>query len=210
MPRTKTPQERIQRRMSQWEAQAEALKARVDEGYSLPFGEWKMGEIVVRGYRPEDRDACRELWAELTERHRELYSDPDLGGEAPGLYFDHHLEAVGLARSWVADQDGEVVGLTGLLVHGQTGEVEPVTVSASWRGQGIGGALVARAAEEARRLGLRHLSVRPVARNAEAIAFFHRAGFRALGQIELVMELAETAVIPWRPGPELHGLAFEW
>jgi hypothetical protein len=41
---------------------------------------------------------------------------------------------------------------------------------------------------------------RPVARNEEAIRFFHRLGFDALGQVELVLDLRPPAEQRWRPG----------
>lgn len=37
----------------------------------------------VRPYRPDDLEPCRALWAALVERHRQLYADPTIGGEAP-------------------------------------------------------------------------------------------------------------------------------
>jgi len=177
---------------------------------SLNLGWQHVPDVTIRQYRPADLDACRALWAELTERHRQLYADPSIGGEAPGLYFDRHLETAGPERLWVAESRLEVVGLTGLLSAGPDGEVEPVIVSEGWRGHGIGQALVARVIEEARRLGLRYLSVRPVARNAEAVTFFHRAGFRALGQIDLTMAVAPNSPVTWQPGAVLHGLQFNW
>ena len=43
-----------------------------------------MRDWFIRTYESEDRDACRLLWAELTQHHRELYADPTIGGEQPG------------------------------------------------------------------------------------------------------------------------------
>ncbi len=40
----------------------------------------------VRAYQREDYEACRELWRELTERHRDIYGDPTIGGAIPGAH----------------------------------------------------------------------------------------------------------------------------
>ncbi len=164
-------------------------------------------QIVIRPYAPGDLAQCRALWAELTERHRELYTDPTIGGAEPGLYFDQHLARVGPERLWVADA-GQVVGLVGLEPEDETTLIEPVVVARGWRGRGIGRRLLEQAVAEARRLGARYLGIRPVARNLAAIELFHRCGFRLLGQIELFMDLAEGSPTRWQEGAELFGKEF--
>ena len=47
---------------------------------------------VVRAYESRDLDACRGLWEELTQWHRDLYQNPGIGGDDPGRFFDRHLE----------------------------------------------------------------------------------------------------------------------
>lgn len=83
-------------------------------------------DVVVRDFAPADRAACRLLWVELTEHHRRIYEDPSIGGDDPGTGLDDHLALPERLVSWVADLDGRVVGLTGLLDRGAGGEVEPV------------------------------------------------------------------------------------
>jgi ribosomal protein S18 acetylase RimI-like enzyme len=148
------------------------------------------------------------LWVELTQRHREIYDDPSIGGDDPGLYFDEHLARVGPERLWVADRDGEAVGLVGLIVDGQEAEVEPIVVASAHRGEGVGRALLEHMVEEAKKLGVRYLSVKPVARNLEAISFYYDFGFQTLGEIELFMDLGTPAPGTWKPGPELFGHSF--
>jgi L-amino acid N-acyltransferase YncA len=53
----------------------------------------------------------------------------------------------------------------------------------------MGALLAQRAIAESRRLGVKYVNVRPVARNLEAIRFFHRQGFRLLGRFELSIAL---------------------
>jgi GNAT superfamily N-acetyltransferase len=165
---------------------------------------------AVRPYRPTDHSACRRLWEELTEHHRELYDDPDLGGADPGAAFDEYLTRLDVSGVWVADdpEDG-VVGLVGLVLTGRAGEVEPVVVSGSRRGQGIGRALLEHVAAEARRRGLKYLTVTPVSRNVSAIQCLHAAGYEVLSGIELTLDLSRRNH-EWRDGLELHDLRFSY
>jgi GNAT superfamily N-acetyltransferase len=169
-----------------------------------------MSNVVIRKYDPSDLEQCRALWVELTQRHRELYHDPTIGGDNPGLYFDKHLGRVGPEHIWVAEHDGEVVGLVGLIMGDREAEVEPIVVATTHRGKEIGRALLNHALEEARKLGVRYLSVRPVARNVEAISFCYDFGFRTLGGIEMFMELEAQAPGTWKPGPKLFGHSFQY
>ena len=162
-------------------------------------------EAIIRPYHPTDIGACRALWAELTQAHRDLYEDQTIGGEAPGAWFDRHLSDPRLAGLWVAEVEGQVVGMVGLLIEGEEGEIEPLVVAKGHRHQGIGSQLLNHAVREARKPGLRFLSVRPVARNAAAIALFVEAGFRLLGRIELFQEMDPSSGRSWIEGVTIHG-----
>jgi GNAT superfamily N-acetyltransferase len=167
--------------------------------------------VSIRAYTPHDLEACRDLWRELTQRHRDIYEDPTIGGDDPGLYFDeHHLKDPRLAETWVAERDGIVVGLCSLLLSGDEGEIDPVVVRAELRSQGIGTLLIEHAIDEARRRNVRLLSIRPVARNIEAIALYHRLGFRNLGQIDMVMEVSGPSKVTWQPGVTVHGNEYKY
>ncbi len=168
-----------------------------------------MSDFTIRPYRASDLERCRALWVELTQRHRNIYDDPNIGGDAPGLYFDKHLAQVGPERVWVAECD-EVVGLVSLIVEGKEAKVEPIVVAATHRGQGIGQALIERMVKEAKELEMSYLNVKPVARNVEAIAFYHAAGLNILGNIEMFMDLRSPASTGWKSGVELFGRTFEY
>src|SRR5439155_16592099 len=142
--------------------------------------------IPIRGYRPSDHSACRRLWAELTAEHRARYPGTQFGptGEAvdvdpadPGAGFEEYLTRLDLSGMWVAQhsEDG-VVGFVGLILRGRTGTVDPVVVAGRRRDQGIGRALLAHGAEQARQRGMRELSISPTLRNVEAIHCLYRAG----------------------------------
>ncbi len=143
----------------------------------------------------------------MTEWHREIYKDPTIGGEKPENYFDEHLAKVGSDRLWVAIQGDALVGLIGLVIAAEEAEIEPLIVSKDYRKKGVGEKLVKTVVSEARNLGIRLLSVKPVARNIQAIKFFHRHGFRNLGEVELFLDLTGRK---WEFGPELFGCKFSF
>jgi GNAT superfamily N-acetyltransferase len=165
---------------------------------------------VVRDYASDDYSVCRMLWVELTEHHRRIYEDPSIGGVDPGDAFDDYLAMPERIGSWVADLDGSVVGLTGLLDRGTSGEVEPVVVTDRLRSQGVGRLLIKRVVSEAEARQYEYLAIRPVARNVSAIRRFYEAGFQTLGgHVDLTMDLADRRQ-RWLEGERLHGLDFRY
>jgi N-acetylglutamate synthase-like GNAT family acetyltransferase len=96
----------------------------------------------------------------------------------------------------VAEAGGYVVGLAGLIVRGRHGELEPVAVTAQHRSSGIGRELVRAVVEAARAEDLSRLTVRPTARNADALRFFHALGFNVLGHVDLQLDLDGTGFEP--------------
>ena len=161
--------------------------------------------LTVRPYTPSDLEACRSLWSELTQRHRNIYDDQTIGGHNPGLAFDDHLEKPKIAGTWIAEQGGEIVAFASLLADGDEGEIDPIVVRSDLRSQGIGTHLVHLMIGEAKRRGIGSLSIRPVARNVEAMALYHELGFRTLGHIDMFMELGSGTARTWKHGIEIHG-----
>lgn len=166
--------------------------------------------MIIREYAASDLPVCRDLWRALTQRHRDIYRDPSIGGADSGPEFDAHLSHPRLAKLWVADLEGELVGLCGLLVEHDQAELEPIVVHPSHRDRGIGALLAKQAIAESRRLGMQFINVRPVARNIEAIAFFHREGFRVLGRLELSIPLEPSAFPDLSHAIDVHGLRFSY
>ncbi len=150
--------------------------------------------VTIRAYRPSDHNACRRLWAELTEHRRALYGEQQRGGSETGAGFEEYLTQLNLSGMWVAEhvEDG-VTGFVGLMLDGRAGEVDPVVVTASTRGKGIGRALLARVVDEARRRGLHRLSVSPSVRDISALRTLHTAGFETVATVTLTYDLAGTA-----------------
>ncbi|MCL6578261.1 MAG: GNAT family N-acetyltransferase [Candidatus Bathyarchaeota archaeon] len=163
--------------------------------------------FVVRKYRDADLEECRFLWHELTEWHREIYQDSTIGGEHPEDYFDKYLARFGREHLWVAVDDSKVVGLVGLIVEENEAEIEPIIVSRSYHGKGIGRKLVEQAVSEARQMKVRFLSVRPVVRNIQTIRFLYKQGFQNLGHVELFIDFSKYV---WRQEVDLFGCGFKF
>jgi N-acetylglutamate synthase-like GNAT family acetyltransferase len=167
--------------------------------------------VIIREYEPSDLEACRQLWRDLTQRHRDIYDDQTIGGDDPGPYFDeHYLTLPNFHKVWVADEGGDLVGLCGLLDDGYEAELEPIIVRPSHRDRGVGAALAQHVIAEARKLGRRSIIVRPVGRNIEAIAFFKNAGFGHLNRVELSLSLQEGAGPSDVREVDLHGVTFRF
>jgi N-acetylglutamate synthase-like GNAT family acetyltransferase len=166
-------------------------------------------DVEIREYTPDDLEACRELWRQLTQRHRDIYEDPTIGGDDPGPYFDeHYLVDDKPAKVWVAELDGELVGLCGLLLSDGEAQLEPIVVKDGERNAGIGSRLAQTAIEEAERLAVSAIVVRPVGRNVEAIRFFHREGFDIVDRVELAKQVKRST----KPAgtTDLHGRPFTY
>ena len=76
-----------------------------------------------------------------------------------GLLRRAELSETDVAERWghyfvVREDDGRVVGVAGLEVHGEDGLLRSVAVDEDYRGQGLGTALVEAALERAATLGL--------------------------------------------------------
>ena len=163
---------------------------------------------IIRHYTLEDLESCRVLWVELTEWHRLIYQSPAIGGSNPGRKFDEHLNRVGPENIWVAEVEGHVIGLAGLIPGEGEAELEPIIVSKSYRGSGIGRQLVETVIETVRSNNVHQLIVRPVGRNEQAIRFFHELGFNVLGHIELFKDLGSLERQVWQHGEQIAGKNF--
>jgi GNAT superfamily N-acetyltransferase len=163
--------------------------------------------VAVRKYQDADRENCHALWRELTEWHREIYQDPTIGGEHPGLYFDKYLTNIRPAHVWVATIDSKAVGLIGLIIKEDEAEIEPLIVSKPYRRRGIGKQLVETAINEARNAGIKFLNIAPVARNVHTIKYVYNLGFQKLGFVQLFIDFSGKT---WKPGLKLHGCSFDY
>jgi GNAT superfamily N-acetyltransferase len=112
------------------------------------------------------------------------------------------------------------IGFIGLVTQGRDGEIDPVVVAPDWRRRGIGQALLDRVMAEARRRGLRRVTISPSVRDRDALHSLHQAGFDTIGTVTLTYDLSgrresggapRSAADPARrsdAGLELQGLRF--
>jgi N-acetylglutamate synthase-like GNAT family acetyltransferase len=108
---------------------------------------------------------------------------------------------------WVAILGSKVVGLVGLIVNGEEVEIEPLIVSQPYRSRGIGKRMIETVIVEAKGLNIKFLSVKPVARNIEAIKFLNNQGFRNIGHIELFIDFSNQE---WKKGLNLFDQQFNY
>lgn len=80
---------------------------------------------------------------------------------------------------WVAECDGQVVGMIALAGEGPSGEVEDFMVDPAFQGRGVGAALMSALFDECRARGLRSIGL-DADPNAEAI--YRKLGFLTVGQ----------------------------
>ena len=100
--------------------------------------------------------------------------------------------------------------MAGLLINEEDAEIEPIVIHSEFRSQGVGTQLIEKIKTEAKERGVEFLSIRPVARNVEAIQCFHRAGFSLLGHIDMFLDLTEKSDQEWKDGVTIHGYAFRY
>lgn len=165
--------------------------------------------VEIRGYRPTDHSACRDLWMEMDAAHRRLYEDASPPAADTGAGFEDYLTRLNLSGMWVAVEEETVVGVTGLMIDGRHGEVDPLIVTEAMRDSGIGTQLLERIAEEADKRQLEYLTIQPMTRNIAGLRCFHDAGYTALSQVILTKDLRKRPH-EWKDGLDLQGLRFTY
>jgi RimJ/RimL family protein N-acetyltransferase len=131
-----------------------------------------MTEFEVRPARREDARATAALFAAVAEERDGIATEPPVDVDARALQF-----AESTAETLVAVAAGEVIGSLHVgrsrFGFGDLG----MTVARTWRGRGVGTALLAAAIERARDDGLHKLALEVFPHNEAAIALYRRFGF---------------------------------
>ena len=164
--------------------------------------------VIVREYKNADYTNVRTLYGELAQHHAEIYCDPSIAGKDPGRGLDIYLKRIDRCGAWVAIFNRNISGFIGLLeTVGEEGvaEIEPLIISTSSRGKGIGSKLVEYVKVEAKKKGFRFVCIRPELRNEEAFKLYVRLGFNLVGGIELFQDLSPERGRMWKSGIELLG-----
>jgi GNAT superfamily N-acetyltransferase len=163
---------------------------------------------MIREYKPPDFQACCLLQNELALYHADIYDDPSIADSDPEKNFKEYLSREDRVGTWVAEIDRNILGFVGLIdTVGEEGtaEIEPVIISSSARGKGIGTKLIQHVIGEAKKKGVRFLTIRPVLRNEEAFHLYVELGFDHVGSIELFQDLKPELKRIWKPGINIHG-----
>lgn len=96
--------------------------------------------------------------------------------ELPGELVRALRQADPAHRFFIAEAEGEPIGLGQLAVSGEQGEVALVVADA-WQNRGVGARLLARLLDEAARRGLREVLLETLAGNRGMRALARRGGF---------------------------------
>jgi len=171
---------------------------------------YRIDSVRIRKYREHDLVPCRGLWKELVEQHRLIYKDHTIGGNNPGIAFDKYLARIKRPNVYVAVLAGAAVALAGLKITGTEAEIDPIVVSKQYRMMGIGTKLVDRLTTVAKSKRVKYLSIKPVARNTDAIAFYYKLGYRKIGQIEMFVDLKPSKHQQWKDGIDLFHMKFQY
>jgi GNAT superfamily N-acetyltransferase len=102
-------------------------------------------------------------------------------------------EGLAGGRTYVAEEDGSLVGFATWLEAGGVVELEDLFVDPAWRRRGIAAALVDRIAQVLRARGVQRLEVTA---NPHAMGFYRAAGFVDCGAADTVFGAAPRMVLP--------------
>ena len=131
-----------------------------------------MTRLEIRQARRGEARRLAELLAELAEERDGIASEPP-------------IDLVERTRAFADSIDGTIVAVAGDEIVGSI-HVEPsrfgsgelgMGITRTWRGRGVGSALMAAAIEKARADGLHKLSLEVFPHNTAGIALYRRFGF---------------------------------
>ena len=134
--------------------------------------------LAIRQAEADDADAIRALVAAAYGHYVALI------GKEPGPMRDDYEWRIAANQAWVAELDGEVVGLVILEERPDGLLLDNVAVSPAMQGRGVGRALIAFTEREASRRGFAKLRLYTHALMVENIALYGRLGFKEIGRIQ--------------------------
>jgi putative acetyltransferase len=137
--------------------------------------------ITMRGFRPEDAIAFRELNEAWISKHFVIEESDRIALNDP---LRHILEPGG--HIFMAVDGEEVVGCCALIPHGRGAfEVAKMAVAERRRGRGIGRQVLEYTVAQARSLGATLLYLESNSKLADAVHLYESIGFRHLSPEEI-------------------------
>ena len=101
-------------------------------------------------------------------------------------------EGLAEGRTYVAEEEGSLVGFATWIEAGGVFELEDLFVDPRWRRRGVAAALVSRIAQVLRVRGVERLEVTA---NSHALGFYHAAGFIDCGVADTAFGTASRMVL---------------
>ena len=131
-------------------------------------------EYTIRPAVPEDEERIRELFMEML---RTIYRTEDVQGYEPG-YLDKYWRG-GEDRIFVAAAPSAVAFLSVEVYRGPEAYIylDDLSVTAAYRGRGIGTSLIRRAEAYAEEIGIRRIVFHVEKSNASALRLYDRLGY---------------------------------
>lgn len=133
------------------------------------------------------RLACGE-WHELGAGCQLVRDEVFVGEQGVPLALEHDGQDEACAHVLVSTRDGQPVATGRLLPDGHIGRL---AVRSEWRGQGVGGAVLALLIEEARERGFLEVQLNA---QVSALGFYESFGFEAEGERFMEAGLAHQAM----------------
>lgn len=143
------------------------------------------GLVVVRQAEEADFDGWFDIYAAVAAEGRWIGRELPVDREESRRWFLGTITssgdpAVGLVA--IADADGRQVGQLGLHPHGGIGDLG-MAVHASWRGRGVGSALMGAAVDWGRDHELHKLALQLWPHNTAALGLYRKFGFVEEGRL---------------------------
>ena len=138
--------------------------------------------VTVRPARPGDVDALVAMLVAVAGEGRWIGTEAPVDVERRRRRMVAEIEGED-AVVLVSEAGGEPVGQLGLHLAGYGVADLGMLVAASWRGRGVGSALLAEAVERARAAGAHKVALQVWPHNRAAIALYERFGFQREGYL---------------------------
>ncbi|MFJ4156144.1 GNAT family N-acetyltransferase [Pseudomonas sp. NPDC089752] len=145
--------------------------------------------MMIRATQPND---LSQLAAVERSAAQAFLQFPDLAWLATSSVMDDaaHLSFLGNGCSWVAEEEGKILGFICASVQCQALHIEEVSVRGDAQGQGIGRQLLTRMIEEARHKGLGQVTLTTFSNVPWNAPFYQRHGFEVIADADLDIRLS--------------------